>query len=81
MEEDLTSLARECEVNMINKIESDPDLLQWLLNYTPDRRTGFMWCEHPNISKIAMLVREDGHSGASFGLCLRSVHNQLRNKH
>ena len=32
--EDLTSLARECEINMITKIESDPKLLHWLVNYT-----------------------------------------------
>lgn len=81
MEDDLTCLARECEANMINKIESDPKLLHWLVNYTPDHRAGFMYSDHPNINKIAALVHDDGHSGASFGLCLRSVQHQLRNKH
>ena len=79
--EDLTSLARECEINMINKIESNSKLLHWLVNYTPDHRSGFMWSDHPNINKIARLVEEDGHYGASFALCLRSVHHQLINKH
>ena len=39
-----------------------------------------MWTNHPNINKISELVYSDGHSGASFAICLRKSKKILMNE-
>ena len=57
--------------NMMNVIRSDIDLYTWFMNYTPCNSTGFTFDSHPNTIRISSLVNSDGHSGASFGTCMR----------
>lgn len=75
---DWTELSRKCEQNMISKINQFPELKNWLISFKPDKNKGFMYTEHENIQKISKLVEDDGHSGASFACCLRSVQAQLQ---
>lgn len=64
--------------NLVAALNSNPELKNWLKDYTPDPRMGFMWSSHPNIFRIHSLVEDDGHSGASFALCLRNVQKIIK---
>ena len=69
----------EAAVNsMMNVIRSDIDLYTWFVNYTPSDSTGYMFDRHPNVARISTLVNSDGHSGASFGTCMRICKQRLR---
>ena len=66
--------------NMVLKIKNDADLYNWFINFEPDSNEGYMWTSHPNIKKISELVSSDGHSGASFAICLRETKKILINE-
>ena len=63
--------------NMIRVIRSDIDLYTWFINYNPQDSTGFMFDSHPNVIRISQLVDSDGHSGASFAICMRMAKKRL----
>ena len=71
---DLTELAKNAEINMMNALKSSPGLMEWFKGYNPD---SYAFNGHHNLHKLAILVDEDGHSGASFALCCRAVKNKL----
>ena len=64
--------------NMMTKIRSNIDLYTWFVNYTPPDSTGFALDPHPNVRHISNLVSSDGHSGASFGTCMRICKQRLK---
>ena len=64
--------------NMIQVISSDIDLYTWFVNYNPPDSTGFMFDSHPNVIRISQLVDSDGHSGASFAICMRMAKKRLK---
>lgn len=47
------------------------EMWEWLASYTPDEGKGFMFSDHPNLRKINAQMEFDGHSGASYGWCMR----------
>tara|TARA_B100000674_G_C37189260_1_gene623298 strand:+ start:69 stop:344 length:276 start_codon:yes stop_codon:yes gene_type:complete len=55
--------------NMMFAIKSDNKLYEWFMNYNPS--DGYTFDTHPNTIMISKLVSLDGHSGASFGTCMR----------
>ena len=68
------SMALAAENNMIYQLTNNPKLFEWFKNYTPEN---YMFDDHPNMAKLSKLVYLDGHSGASFALCCRSVHRRI----
>ena len=62
---------------MIEVLNNDPKLKDWFMAFDPPN---FMFNPHPNLQKLAKLVDSDGHSGASFALCCRSVKRRLLRK-
>ena len=66
--------------NMVSKIKNDTELYNWFINFEPENNKGYMWTNHPNINKISELVYSDGHSGASFAICLRKSKKILMNE-
>ena len=66
--------------NMVSKIKNDSELYNWFMNFEPENNKGYMWTNHPNINKISELVYSDGHSGASFAICLRKSKKILMNE-
>jgi hypothetical protein len=66
-----------CVKNMKQVVE-DKDLAKWLVSFEPRDNEGFIWTQHKNINIISGGVANDGHSGASFALCLRQVKQELK---
>lgn len=56
----------------------------FLLNFTPDDDTGYAWTQNEEFKQISkFLEREtnsDGHSGASFAVCLRTSIQDLQSE-
>ena len=64
--------------NMINTINSLSEKdREYLLNYEPCVNRGFAWDTESEYSRIKNILSiktdRDGHSGASFSICLRSA--------
>lgn len=59
------------------------ELWSWLKTFEPDPDQGFMWSNHPNISKIGKKMHElpdsPGHSGSSFAFTMRHLHYIAKN--
>lgn len=72
---DFNKLAKEAEDNMIRVLNENPQLKKWFIEYEPPHH---MFNSHPNMIKLTNLVNSDGHSGASFALCCRSVKRKLK---
>jgi hypothetical protein len=70
----------KASINMMKIIKSDPDLYTWFVNYNPAESSGFMYDTHPNVIRISTLVESDGHSGASFAVCMRMCKQKLKQK-
>lgn len=49
------------------------DLWDWLREYTPEDGKGFMFSEHPNLTRINNAMKYTGHSGASYGWTMRQM--------
>ena len=64
--------------NMLSYIKSQEGLSEFVANFND--KNGFMWSDDKRINQIGNAVIEDGHSGASFALCLRMCQNILSNK-
>ncbi len=58
--------------NMYDAI-SRLNLWDWLMNYTPEEGKGFMFSNSPEITAIGQATEADGHSGASFAVCMRQM--------
>lgn len=71
---DMILMAKKCENNMIKVLNQDEELKAWFMEYNPDT---YMFKSHPNLQKLAELTSDDGHSGASFALCCKSVKRQM----
>lgn len=64
--------------NMMKVIEEDKELYDWFINFEPDAQLGYKWSSNSNLSKIERLVDSDGHSGASFSICLRMCKERFK---
>ena len=64
-------------LNMVNKIKEYPVLLEWFVNFTPNKDEGYMFSKHPNINMLSKLVESDNHSGASFVYTCREAKRRL----
>lgn len=47
------------------------ELWDWLATYEPEADKGFMFGNHPNLTRINAEMKYDGHSGFSYGWCMR----------
>jgi len=60
------------------------ELDEWLQGYTPPPGEGFAWTRDPiargHLDRISAAVDADGHSGASFAMCLRYVQKELQGR-
>tara|TARA_A200000113_G_C8583751_1_gene263544 strand:- start:191 stop:457 length:267 start_codon:yes stop_codon:yes gene_type:complete len=67
---------------MINSINSDNNMRDFFLNFTPDENKGYAWSQNPRykyyVNILDRLTDETGHSGASFACCLRESVNIIR---
>ena len=63
--------------NMVDKIinHNDKSLMQWVIDYEPTN--GYMFNNNTQLRIISDLVEEDGHSGASFAICLRNAREKI----
>lgn len=64
--------------NMLSYIKSQEGLSEFVANFND--KNGFMWSDDKRVNQIGNAVIEDGHSGASFALCLRMCQKILSNK-
>jgi hypothetical protein len=49
------------------------ELWSWLYSFTPEAGKGFMFTDTPEIRAIGKETDVMGHSGASFGFCMRHM--------
>lgn len=49
------------------------ELWDWLRDYTPEDGKGFMFSEHPNLTRINNAMKYGGHSGSSHGWTMRNM--------
>jgi hypothetical protein len=49
------------------------DLWGWMHTFTPHSNEGFMLTTHPQLDRISMEMKYLGHSGASWGLTMRTM--------
>jgi hypothetical protein len=47
----------------------------WIKNFNEE---SFMFSQHPMIAEISKHMKYDGHSGASFGFCMRHMENYAK---
>ena len=71
--------------NMKNAIDSlNEKDKNYILNYEPCLNRGFLWDEGIEYKRIkdvlSVKTDSDGHSGASFSICLRAAIEQLKEK-
>ena len=70
--------------NMKTAIKKNNNYHDFLLNFTPEDDTGYAWTQNEEFKQISkFLEREtdsDGHSGASFAVCLRTSIQDLQNE-
>jgi hypothetical protein len=56
---------------------SQMELWDWMKSFEPDENKGFMWSDHPNITRIIhkmeSLPDAPGHSGSSFAITMRHL--------
>lgn len=51
------------------------NLWDWLKNYSPQERKGFMFSRHPNLDRINDAMKYGGHSGSSYAWTMRTMEN------
>jgi|TARA_Y100000389_G_scaffold92717_1_gene89482 hypothetical protein len=68
--------------NMLDAINSDPQMKSFFLNYNPPDNKGYIFNSDPEYikynEKLLKMVDSDGHSGASYAMCLRSAIEKLK---
>ena len=50
------------------------DIGEWFYGYEPEEKKGFMFSSHEYLDKIRGGIEFEGHSGASYGCSIRTVH-------
>ena len=75
----MEQMYEKCTNNMVEKImnHNDKSLMRWVIDYEPTN--GYMFNNNSQLRIISNLVDEDGHSGASFAICLRRAREKLSN--
>lgn len=67
---------------MINAINSDNNIRDFLIEFEPDENTGYTWSQDPQYKHYAKILdrktNSTGHSGASFSLCLKESIDNIR---
>lgn len=67
---------------MIDAINSDNNIRDYLLQFTPDEQTGYIWSQDSQYKLYARILdrktNSTGHSGASFACCLREAVDIIR---
>ncbi len=76
--QEIPSHQQEQVDNMLSYIKSQEGLSEFVANF--NGKNGFMWSDDKRVNQIGNAVIEDGHSGASFALCLRMCQKILSNK-
>ena len=66
----------QCISNMLKVIQSDNNLIEYVTHF--NGKDGFMWDTDLRKYQISDAVDKDGHSGASFALCLRECQRRLK---
>lgn len=56
-----------------DKAITECGLWDWLRDYTPEDGKGFMFSEHPNLTRINNAMKYGGHSGSSYGWTMRNM--------
>lgn len=54
-------------------------LWDWLAQYTPEDGKGFMFSEHPNLTRINNAMKYGGHSGSSYAWTMRQMEYIAKN--
>ena len=67
----------QCVSNALAFIKKDSKMVDYIKNFNDPR--GFASTQHPMIDLIDNAVIADGHSGASFAICLRMCQRNLKN--
>lgn len=76
MSHNYSELFNENDAAMLN--DADAAITQcglwgWLRDYTPDEGKGFMFSEHPNLTRIDSAMKYRGHSGSSHAWTMRQM--------
>ena len=49
------------------------NLWDWMKNSDPPETQGYMWWQHRNVESISSGLKNNQHSGATFGYCMRQM--------
>ena len=55
------------------------NLWKWFRDESPPENQGYMWWGHENIHKISNGLKDNPHSGATFGWCMRQMQYIAKN--
>tara|TARA_B100001094_G_C18156855_1_gene786954 strand:+ start:493 stop:780 length:288 start_codon:yes stop_codon:yes gene_type:complete len=64
-----------CVKNALDFIKTHQEMVSYVKNF--NEPNGFVWTRNPIIEKITVATEKDGHSGASFSICLRICQQKL----
>ena len=64
-----------CVKNALNFIKTEQKMIDYVKNF--NEPNGFAFTSHSIIEKISDATDSDGHSGASFSICLRICQKKL----
>ena len=65
----------KCIDNMVKCIKENPDIEEFIRKAPP--KTGYVFMRDPRIIRLQVLTDSDGHSGASFAVCVRVARQQI----
>ena len=71
-----TTIMDHCVNHMMEVITSNESFKEYVVNFNGNQ--GFMWDSDPRNAAISKAVDCDGHSGASFAICLRECQRRLK---
>ena len=74
MVRDYTSLYTKSDSEMLadaDKAITECGLWDWMKTYEPEKGNGFMFGDHPNLTRINNAMKYGGHSGSSYGWTMR----------
>jgi len=69
--------------DMITAIQSDSNIIEYLLSFKPDENTGYSWTQdtkYKKYSDILDIKTGQVHSAASFACCLREAVDHIHKK-
>ena len=76
MTHDYTTLYKRADAEMLADADTaitECGLWDWLKTYTPQHGKGFMFSEHPNLTRINTAMKYEGHSGYSYAWTMRTM--------